>query len=126
MVRPVGFEPTSSSLREKDNSHYTTNAKLVGPEDGFEPSRISYLLTTTGGISPSASPEDSGMVPNRGFEPRQLPYERSLPATGRSANMAGDRRIKLLTAGFGDRPNRRSPPVEQPSGIKPESDSFVD
>ena len=32
----------------------------LGPEDGFEPSRTSYRLATTGSIKPSASPEDSG------------------------------------------------------------------
>lgn len=66
------------------------------PEDGFEPSRIPNLGTTAEFISLAASPEDSGMGPKRGFEPRRLLYEGSLPATGRSANMAGDSVIETL------------------------------
>ena len=40
----------------------------VEPEEGPEPSRTCNLQATTGVINPSASPEDSGMVPTAELE----------------------------------------------------------
>ena len=63
MVHSVGVEPTSASLRAKYNP-IIPRMQNLGPEDGFEPSRNSYLESTTGVIRPSASPEDSGVMSN--------------------------------------------------------------
>lgn len=73
----------------------------LGPEDGFEPSRNSYLESTTGVIRPSASPEDSGvmsnilhkndiycavkfplLVPKRGIKPLTQSYENQCRVIG--------------------------------------------
>ena len=70
----------------------------MGPEDGFEPSRTSYLLATTGGIKPSASPEDSGKLGANGWT--QTSYGGVMSAATihfvLAGKLAGDSIIEML------------------------------
>ena len=65
-LKPMWWVATDSNGPLKGKSQLLRHQSLqpVGPEDGFEPSRNSYLESTTGVIRPSASPEDSGITGN--------------------------------------------------------------